>query len=237
MSGPSASLVLKTKIGLAHGTVGGVHGLLWEREDAADLFPALLLATYDLARASIPLMETARSRCESMVEATGDAVAAGLIPFLVRHIEEERDHDAWLLEDLGRLGVPPSRVLDRVPSPVAARLVGSQYYWILHDHPVALVGYMAALEGGVVTEEFLEDFVARTGLDPAGVRTLVLHARIDPLHEADLDDLVDRLPLAPRHVSLLGTSALDTVFLLAELTREVLDSADGRVGAGAVIDG
>jgi hypothetical protein len=235
VSGPNASLVLKTKIGLALGSVGDVHGRFWGRDDAASLFPSLLVQTYDLARASIPLMQTASGRCETLVASTGDGVAAGLLPFLAQHIEEERNHDAWLLDDLEVLGRPRAEVLDRSPSATAARLVGAQYYWILHDHPVALVGYMAALEGGVASESFLRDFATRAGIDPAGVRTLLLHARVDPYHEADLDALLDGLPLSSRQAALVATSALQTVFLLAELTQDVLNAADARAASGAAV--
>ena len=30
-----------------------------------------------------------------------------------------------------------------MPSPAVAALVGSQYYWLLHHHPVALLGFVA----------------------------------------------------------------------------------------------
>ena len=34
-----------------------------------------------------------------------------------------------------------------MPPPSVAGLVGSQYYWILHHHPVAFLGYVALMEG------------------------------------------------------------------------------------------
>lgn len=230
MGGPRASQILEVKIGLARGAVGEVYRRFWERPDAARLFLELQLRTYDLARASIPLMEAALAQCEA--RARGDAVAAGLTGFLRRHIEEERHHPEWLLEDLEHLGTTRDQVLARPPALTAARVVGAQYYWIFHDHPIALVGYMAALEGGVASEGVLEDFITRTGLRREGFRTLLLHARVDPQHEADLDDLVDRLPLTPRHAAAIGTSAVSTISSLAMLTREVLDHADERIAAG-----
>lgn len=209
------------KVGLAQGSTSAVYERMWGRSDATVVFPLLQLRTYDLARATIPLMEAAMARCEAL--SPGDAVAAGLISYLAQHIEEERNHDVWLLDDLEELGLSRDQVMARPPSLTAARLVGAQYYWIYHDHPIALAGYMAGLEGGVASEEFLEDFITRTGIRREGLRTLLLHARIDPQHESDLDELIDSLPLTPRHATTMGISALHTVSLLATLAQEVLD--------------
>jgi hypothetical protein len=209
--------------------VGSVHWCFWTRPDAAILLPLRQLRTYDLARASVSLMETALGRCQ--VLSTHDPVAAGLIPYLEHHIEEERNHDVWLLEDLEALGMPREQVIARVPSLTAARLVGAQYYWIYHDHPVALLGYMAVLEGSLVSEDFIEDFIVRTGIPREGVRTLLHHTRIDHQHSADLDELIDGLPLTDRHATTMGISALHTVDLLATLTQEVMDEAQEPVAA------
>jgi Iron-containing redox enzyme len=229
----SASGILNTKIELAQRSARSVSWCFWTRTDAAILLPLRQLRTYDLARASVPLMEAALARCQ--VLSSQDPVAAGMIPYLEHHIEEERNHDMWLLEDLEALGMPREQVIDRVPSLTAARLVGAQYYWIYHDHPIALLGYMAVLEGGLVGEEFIEDFVARTGIPHEGVRTLLLHARIDHQHTADLDRLIDSLPLTDRHATTMGLSAFHTVDLLATLTQEVMDEAPEPVTVATAV--
>jgi heme oxygenase-like protein len=207
-----------------------VYVHFWERADA-ELFSLLQLRSYDLARASVPLMEGALARCQ--VLASGDEVAANLVPYLDRHIEEERNHDVWLLDDLEHLGLPRQEVLARPPSLTAACLVGAQYYWIFHDHPIALLGYMAGLEGCIASSDSIEAFIKRTGIPREGLRTLLLHAKVDPQHEADLDDLIDRMPLNSRHTAAMGLSALHTVSLLATLTQELLDYQRGWVDAGS----
>jgi hypothetical protein len=68
------------------------------------------------------------------------------MPYLERHIEEERHHDEWTLDDLAAVGIEPAQTLAIRPTANVAALVGAQYYWILHHHPVALLGYMATLE-------------------------------------------------------------------------------------------
>ena len=44
-------------------------------------------------------------------------------------------------------GLCRDQVLSRLPSPTIAALVGSQYYWVRHVHPVGLLGYIAMFEG------------------------------------------------------------------------------------------
>ena len=43
-------------------------------------------------------------------------------------------------------------------------VVGAQYYWILHYHPVALLGWIGLLEGYPPAPEMLDELMARTGL-------------------------------------------------------------------------
>src|SRR5207244_9453749 len=81
----------------------------------AAVYPEYLIAVHCAVRASVPVMEAARDRAEAMAET--DPVAAGLTGYLERHIEEERGHDLWLLEDLECLGVRRGTGLARVPSP------------------------------------------------------------------------------------------------------------------------
>ena len=76
-----------------------------------------------------------------------DLVAKRLADYLSKHISEEQGHDEWLLEDMEVLGIERKAVLKRVPIPTATALAGTQYYWIFHVHPVALLGFLAVMEG------------------------------------------------------------------------------------------
>ena len=64
-----------------------------------------------------------------------DPAAAGLAAYLEHHLDEERGHDDWLLEDLEVLGVRARRSWRVRPRPCVAALVGAQYYWIEHYDP------------------------------------------------------------------------------------------------------
>lgn len=57
------------------------------------------------------------------------------------HLQEETGHLKMVVDDLLRLGIT-----DPLRFPIAAELAGAQYYYIIHDDPAMLLGYMAALE-------------------------------------------------------------------------------------------
>ena len=167
------------------------------------------------------------------IEASSDAVAVDLAEYFALHATEEREHDEWLLEDISALGISRDEVLRRVPSPAVASLVGSQYYWMFHHHPIAFLGYIAILEAPA-SVEYLESAIRRTGLPEKAFSTLLHHARLDADHEKDLDELIDRLPMQREHESMLAISALSTVALMTRVYEELAESWDrrGREAAG-----
>ena len=184
-----------------------------------ELYPEYLFTLHSVIRSSVPLMEMARDRARSM--APGDRVGETLADYLDKHIEEERDHDEWLLDDLESIGVERASTLARVPSATVARAVGAQYYWVLHYHPVALLGWIGLLEGYPPTPDTIDVLVAGTGYGPKAFRTLSAHAELDVGHRDELFELVDRLPLTADQSEVIGLSALSSVDLLAHALDEV----------------
>jgi hypothetical protein len=185
-----------------------------------DLYPEFLFTTHCIIRASVPLMEAALGRAESM--ASDDPVAAGLVEYFREHIVEEMDHDDWLLDDLEVLGRDRSTVLARPPSPTVASLVGAQYYWVLHYHPVALLGYIALLEGYPPSAELIDELIASTGYRREAFRTIIAHAELDPHHREELHETLDSLPLTPQQSTVLGLSAMYSVHLFAGAIEEIV---------------
>lgn len=194
------------------------------------LYPEYLFTLHCMIRASVPLMETALARTEQVGDR--DPVAQYLGRYLSRHIGEEMHHDDWLLDDMETLGLGREDVLRRPPSATVASLVGSQYYWIHHYHPVALLGYIAILEGYPPTVAQIEEMSGRTGYPREAFRTLLKHAHLDPHHRDDLNAALDEMPLFPEHHTLLGLSALQTVSLASQALREVVDSYSDEEEAG-----
>lgn len=188
---------------------------------AREIYPEFLITSHGILRASVPLLELARERALALGE--DDAVAVALADYLVEHIEEEQHHDEWLLEDIEVVGIPRAEVLARPPAPAVATLVGSQYYWILHYDPVAVLGYVAVLEGYPPSSQLIDDLMASTGYAANAFRTLRLHGELDIGHGAALDEVLDRLPLTREQSAVIGLSAIHTVDSLARAYGELAD--------------
>lgn len=157
----------------------------------------------------------------ALARADREPVAAALAAYLARHIPEEMHHDDWLLDDLEALGLPRALAVNRMPSAAAARLAGAQYFWIFHYHPIAILGYIAVLEGNPPDLAFIQQVAARTGLPLNAFSNLTYHAKLDPAHKNDLDHAVDRLPLTPEHHAVIGASAIHTIAMLTQLMEEI----------------
>jgi hypothetical protein len=209
------------KIRLVSGGLEQAACAFWTHPKLRELFPRLLITTYSISRATIPLMKAAY--LEARTRLTSDPVAACLAEYLSSHIPEELHHDEWLLEDLEVLGVEREQVLEHLPSLTAATLVGAQYYWIFHAHPATLLGYLAVLEGEPPSMRFLQEVVAKSGLPARALRTYFRHAHLDRKHRDDLSDALDRMPLNADQVALLGISAFHTVYSLRLLFEELIE--------------
>jgi hypothetical protein len=168
----------------------------------------------------VPLTEAALARSRELPN--DDPLAAPLASYLEEHVDEELHHDETLLGDLEVLGIERTTVLERMPSPTVAALVGSQYYWVHHFHPVAFLGYVALMEGYPPTPELIETLIERTGYPREAFRTYIEHAELDPGHRDRLDRTIDSLPLDASHEAALGVSAISTAALAARSLEEIL---------------
>ena len=192
---------------------------LWDDPAFGRLYARYLFDLHAIVRASVPMMEAALACARA--RSGDDEVAAHLTDYLAAHVREEHGHDDWLLDDLIRLGHSRAEVLRRIPSASVASLAGAQYYWIHHYHPVAVLGYLAVLEGSPPDAAHLEHVAARTGLPLECFSTMVKHARLDPYHKDDLDRFIDGLPLTREHAAVIGVSAFHTVHALCRVITEV----------------
>jgi hypothetical protein len=220
-----ASARLRRKIDLASRQFGVVCSRLVTHHRITEVWPEYLIANHAIIRATVPLMETARDRAAAL--AADDPVAAGVAAYLDQHIQEELDHDEWLLQDLELLGVDRDRVVGGVPSPSAAALVGSQYYWVLHVHPVAILGYLAFMEGFPPARSLVEDLIRLTGFARETFRTVMEHGELDHGHRDELDRVIDGLPLTRDQEILLGVTAISGLELLTRAVEEVLEEFEG----------
>lgn len=186
-----------------------------------EIYPEYLFLLHCIARSAVPVMEAARTRAVAL--APSDPVAALLAAYLEHHIPEEEGHAEWVLQDLEEVGGKRADILDRVPPATIASLIGAQYYWIFHYHPVALMGHIAVAEGYPPTMELVQDLMARTGYPKQAFRSLYRHALLEPSHRDDINDTLDALPLTNAQTTLAGVSALHTVNLITTAFTELLD--------------
>src|SRR5918992_1591985 len=215
------SRLLRGKIELVLPMLLSAGERLFKHPRIRELYPEYLFVSHCIVRASVPLMRTARERA---TELAGDRVASIVADYMGRHIDEELGHDEWLLEDMAAIGIDREGVLERPPPPTIASLVGAQYYWILHYHPVGLLGYIALLEGYPPRAADVAEVRERTGFPSEAFRTLSMHAELDPRHGQELDEVLDSLPLTPAQRTVLGLSAIASVQLL---TRAIEDLTAG----------
>jgi Iron-containing redox enzyme len=200
--------------------------LLLEHPRARELYPPYLTAGACVAIAMIPLMEAALARARSLAD--GDRVAPGLADYLERHIPEEmHDHEpgGGAFEDLRAVGVDTDALLAAPPQEKIAALIGTQYFWIMHTHPVAILGFLW-LEAYPPHAPDVERLIEKTGLPRAGFRQLLLHSELDVRHGKELRHVLDSLPLEPGHERLIALSALKTIeFLIDAWLQIVADEA------------
>lgn len=215
----TASRRLQDKLLLFGAGRAAVSQALWEHPDFRTFYPELLIAAHGVVRAVVHLMETAAEACRALPE---DPVARRLGLYLTHHVKEERGHDEWLLQDLEVLGRERDEVLRRLPSPETASLVGAQYYWIHHVHPLAIMGYLASLEWEPSPRSFYEEAADRHRIPREAMRFMARHADEDPHHKAEMVALLDGFGLDARQEALLGLSLLHSCHATEALYRGVL---------------
>lgn len=220
----TASERLRGTIALVRGNLVATIRAVWFHPRLAELYPEFLFATYAVTAASAPAMRLAAQRAAALP--AQDPLAGWLRDYLLTHAEEEQGHEQWILNDLVSLGIPRESVLARLPYPSAAALVGAQYFWMMHVHPIAYLGYIAVLEQPS-SLDFLEEVSARTGIPLSSMSAHVHHATLDPGHVAEFDRTLDGLKITEREREIIAISAVTTVAHLQDVFSELLARFDG----------
>jgi Iron-containing redox enzyme len=215
----TASTRFRAKIELAIGPFAVACTELIESPRLRELWPEYLVIQHQIIRATVPLTVAAGERARELRD---DPLAGPLAAYLDEHVDEELGHDDTLLDDLELLGLARADVVARVPPPSVATLVGAQYYWLLHHHPLAFLGFVGVMEGYPPTPGLVDLLVERTGYPREAFRTFAEHAELDPGHKDHLDRVLDALPLTAEDESLLGISAMTTAGLAAQPLEELL---------------
>ena len=121
------------------------------------------------------------------------------------------------------LGFAREDVLKRIPPPSAAALAGAQYYWIRHVHPVALLGFIAVLEGTPPDVAFFEATADRIGVPRQGIQQPAApwKARSHSIATTWTARSM-RFRSTDEHHSLMGISAFQTINLLTRVASEAV---------------
>ncbi|MCL5263115.1 MAG: iron-containing redox enzyme family protein [Acidobacteria bacterium] len=217
---------LRTILSLAQTRLTTLIHDVWFHPRLDVLYPEFLFATYGVTTASAPAMRLAARCCAPA--ACGDPLNQWLSDYYLEHAAEEESHGEWLLADLASLGVARERVLKRLPYPSVAALVGSQYYWMQHVHPIAYLGYIAVIEEPAQID-FLRKVSERTGIPLASMSCHIRHAELDPEHVAAFDANLDSLPLTPELRDLITVSAITTIGHLETVFTDILEHFE-RIG-------
>jgi Iron-containing redox enzyme len=214
----TASRRVRLQLAAAVGPFAEACTALVEHQNLRGVWPEYLVLQHQIIRATVPLTEAALARAREL----DDPLREPLSAYLEEHVDEELHHDEQLLDDLELLGLPRDGVLARMPPSSVATLVGAQYYWIHHHHPVAFLGYVALMEGYPPTGELIETLSARTGYPRESFRTFSEHAELDPGHRDHLDEILDALPLTESDEAAIVESATVTAELTARAISEIL---------------
>ncbi len=209
---------LHAKLDLFGSGLAADLGAFWQGAEVAARYPLLLRELYAVSLGGIPLMTFVRDRAL----AWGDPVAEAVATYLTRHLEEERGHAAWVLDDLEAFGFDRSVEARRRPSVHAVALLGCAYTWADQHHPVSILGFLSIMEGRPMTVPFLEAVIARSGLPAKAFRFYLDHARLDPFHGADIHGLMDSLRLTPDLEEAVTLCALHAQALTHDSLRAIL---------------
>lgn len=229
-STPAASRQLTHSIETAGAPLYLMYDQFWAHERGGELVLPFLVLLHQIVRASVPLMEAGAEAAAARAET--DAVCAPLAEYLKRHVDEEANHDVWLMDDLVSAGMSEAEVWNIAPSTSVAAMAGAQYYWIHHHHPIALLGYIRLLEGSPPSVEHIERLKQKSGLPDSAFRCYRMHGELDPDHLREFDDMFDALPLSPDHLQLVQDSAVFTAHMLANCLGEIMLECESRSPPG-----
>lgn len=163
----------------------GVRRLLTEGTDR-ETYLEFLGELYHVVKHFCPTMEIAAGRC-------GDE-HADLRRHLLHSIEEERGHDAWVLNDIAALGGDPEAVMESKPSVPIQAMIGFNYDNAQRHNPWSVMGMVYVLEE--VAANFASR-VARRVAERIGVETsegfsfLYSHGDMDQAHVEEFKALTD----------------------------------------------
>ena len=149
-------------------------------------YRAMLHDLYHIVWHFCPVMSAAASRCDDRHREVRME--------LYERIQEEKGHEAWVLEDLQSLGGDVDLLRRVPPSPPVQAMIAFNYFGAERGHPCSVLGMLYMLEvvssvyGGRVAESIAR--ALNREVDQGGFRFLSSHATMDVDHMAKLNRLI-----------------------------------------------
>jgi pyrroloquinoline quinone (PQQ) biosynthesis protein C len=133
-----------------------------------------------------PIMAAAASRCDDRFRQVRYE--------LYERIEEEKNHETWVLEDIEAVGGDTAHVKAHLPSAPMQAMIAFNYFCAERAHPCSVLGMLYSLE--VIASAYaatLSQSIAKVlgrDMDGPGFRFLLSHSAMDQDHVAKLNALV-----------------------------------------------
>jgi hypothetical protein len=166
-------------------TVPKIHSMIHHGLPLAE-YQAMLHDLYHIVWHFCPIMAAAAARCDDRFRDVRFE--------LYGRIEEEKGHEAWVLEDIEAVGGDVRGARENPPSAPVQAMIAFNYFGAERVHPCSVLGMLYMLE--VVSSVYggrVADSIARAqGREVAGggFRFLSSHAAMDLDHMAKLNVLV-----------------------------------------------
>ena len=163
-------------------TIPKVHSMIHHGLSAEE-YRAFLHDLYHVVWHFCPVMAVAAARCDDAFKEVRYE--------LYQRIQEEKGHEAWVLEDVEAVGGDVGRVRVAPPSPPAQAMIAFNYHAAEHTHPCSVLGMLYMLE--VVSSIYggrVSDSIARAigrSVESGGFKFLTSHAALDQEHMAKLN--------------------------------------------------
>jgi len=132
--------------------------------------------------------------------------------FLYQHMQEEKGHEDWVLNDLAAVGVARDTALAYAPSAHTLALSGYNYCAADRKHPCSVLGMLYALEviASVYGGPFANALKERLMLQgEAGVSFINSHATLDAQHMKDLREIVNTIDDAESHAGIVEAALVN----------------------------
>jgi pyrroloquinoline quinone (PQQ) biosynthesis protein C len=166
-------------------SVPKVHSMIHHGLPLAE-YKAFLHDLYHIVWNFCPIMATAAARCSDEFREVRYA--------LYERIEEEKGHEAWVLEDIEAMGGDVSDARANPPSAPVQAMIGFNFHGAERVHPCSVLGmlYMLEVVSSVYGGRVSDSIASAIGRDVAagGFKFLTSHATMDVDHMAKLNRLV-----------------------------------------------